>query len=79
MEKALGLLKDGRDILFDIDWQGTQQLETAFGNDLVSIFILPPDMVELELEGKLNLDGEILDTRGIADIRASRPLEFIRL
>ena len=37
------------------------------------------DMVELELEGKLNLDGEILDTRGIADIRASRPLEFIRL
>lgn len=41
-------LKAGRDILFDIDWQGTQQLETAFGNDLVSIFILPPDMVELE-------------------------------
>ena len=41
-------LKAGRDILFDIDWQGTQQLETAFGNDLVSIFILPPDMTELE-------------------------------
>ncbi|MCM8558471.1 guanylate kinase [Sphingomicrobium sediminis] len=41
-------LKDGRDILFDIDWQGTQQLETAFGNDLVSIFILPPSMRELE-------------------------------
>ncbi|WP_265530578.1 guanylate kinase [Sphingomicrobium marinum] len=41
-------LKAGRDILFDIDWQGTQQLETAFGNDLVSIFILPPDMAELE-------------------------------
>ncbi len=41
-------LKAGRDILFDIDWQGTQQLETAFGNDLVSIFILPPSMGELE-------------------------------
>ncbi|WP_260483362.1 guanylate kinase [Sphingomicrobium flavum] len=41
-------LKAGRDILFDIDWQGTQQLETAFGNDLVSIFILPPSMAELE-------------------------------
>src|SRR4030095_4412738 len=35
-------LRDGRDILFDIDWQGTQQLKTAFGNDLISIFILPP-------------------------------------
>ncbi|WP_255554562.1 guanylate kinase [Sphingomicrobium clamense] len=41
-------LKAGRDILFDIDWQGTQQLRSAFGNDLVSIFILPPSMKELE-------------------------------
>ena len=41
-------LKKGRDILFDIDWQGTQQLKYAFGNDLVPIFILPPSMDELE-------------------------------
>jgi guanylate kinase len=41
-------LRDGRDILFDIDWQGTQQLKFAFGNDLVPIFILPPSMAELE-------------------------------
>ena len=41
-------LKDGRDILFDIDWQGTQQLEYAFRTDLVRIFILPPSMGELE-------------------------------
>lgn len=41
-------LKQGRDILFDIDWQGTQQLKYAFGNDLVPIFILPPSMDELE-------------------------------
>ena len=41
-------LKDGRDILFDIDWQGTQQLEYAFRTDLVLIFILPPSMKELE-------------------------------
>ncbi|MEO7277833.1 MAG: guanylate kinase [Sphingomicrobium sp.] len=41
-------LRDGHDILFDIDWQGTQQLKTAFGNDLISIFILPPSMEELE-------------------------------
>jgi guanylate kinase len=41
-------LREGRDILFDIDWQGTQQLKFAFGNDLVPIFILPPSMAELE-------------------------------
>ena len=41
-------LKAGRDILFDIDWQGTQQLQAAMGEDLVTIFILPPSMAELE-------------------------------
>ena len=41
-------LKAGRDILFDIDWQGTQQLQAAMGEDLVTIFILPPSMRELE-------------------------------
>jgi guanylate kinase len=39
----------GRDVLFDIDWQGTQQLQqTDAGSDLVRVFILPPSMVELE-------------------------------
>ena len=41
-------LKEGRDILFDIDWQGTQQLHSAMGEDLVRIFLLPPSMEELE-------------------------------
>jgi len=41
-------LREGRDILFDIDWQGTQQLHSAMGEDLVRIFILPPSMTELE-------------------------------
>ena len=41
-------LRAGRDTLFDIDWQGTQQLEYAFRTDLVRIFILPPSMKELE-------------------------------
>jgi guanylate kinase len=41
-------LKAGSDILFDIDWQGTQQLQAAMGEDLVRIFILPPSMEELE-------------------------------
>ncbi|MDD4616696.1 MAG: guanylate kinase [Alphaproteobacteria bacterium] len=38
----------GRDVLFDIDWQGTQQLKEKARNDLVSIFILPPSWHELE-------------------------------
>jgi guanylate kinase len=41
-------LREGRDILFDIDWQGTQQLKAAMGEDLVSVFLLPPSMAELE-------------------------------
>jgi len=41
-------LKEGRDILFDIDWQGARQLEPDFGEHLVTIFLLPPSMVELE-------------------------------
>ncbi len=41
-------LAQGRDILFDVDWQGTQQLrQTQAGSDLVSIFLLPPSMDEL--------------------------------
>src|ERR1700753_641582 len=41
------VLSEGRDMLFDIDWQGAQQLREALGSDVVSIFILPPSMREL--------------------------------
>jgi guanylate kinase len=41
-------LAAGRDVLFDIDWQGTQQLKERAREDLVSIFILPPSHDELE-------------------------------
>ncbi len=41
-------LQNGRDIVFDIDWQGAQQLTQAAADDLVKIFILPPNMRELE-------------------------------
>ncbi len=41
-------LRDGRDVLFDIDWQGTQQLREKARTDLVSVFILPPTAKELE-------------------------------
>lgn len=45
VEAALG---EGRDVVFDIDWQGAQQLTQAAADDLVKIFILPPNMHELE-------------------------------
>jgi guanylate kinase len=45
VERALA---EGRDVLFDIDWQGTQQLKQEMREDLVSIFILPPSTEELE-------------------------------
>ena len=44
VEKAL---RSGRDVLFDIDWQGTQQLREKARDDLVSVFILPPTIREL--------------------------------
>jgi guanylate kinase len=45
---VLEALKAGRDVLFDIDWQGTQQLREKARVDLVSVFILPPSVRELE-------------------------------
>jgi guanylate kinase len=58
-------LKQGRDILFDIDWQGTQQLAAAMGEDLVTIFILPPSMPELErrLRSRATDTEEVIRTR----------------
>jgi guanylate kinase len=41
-------LTAGRDVLFDIDWQGTQQLREKARSDLVSLFVLPPSIDELE-------------------------------
>lgn len=41
-------LSAGRDVMFDIDWQGTQQLEESASSDLVKVFILPPSGQELE-------------------------------
>lgn len=45
VERILGA---GRDVLFDIDWQGTQQLREKARGDLASIFVLPPTALELE-------------------------------
>ncbi len=45
VEKALS---EGRDVLFDIDWQGAQQLFQQAGGDVVRVFIFPPSLTELE-------------------------------
>ena len=49
-------LAEGRDVLFDIDWQGTQQIKAQARDDLVSVFILPPSIAELER--RLNKRGQ---------------------
>lgn len=45
---VMDALAAGRDVLFDIDWQGTQQLSDKARNDLVTVFVLPPSIPELE-------------------------------
>ena len=47
-KQVMDSLRTGRDVLFDIDWQGTRQLAQNCRDDLVSVFILPPTLDELE-------------------------------
>jgi guanylate kinase len=58
-------LKNGRDVLFDIDWQGTQQLREKARDDLVSVFILPPSVRELErrLKRRAQDSNDIIGSR----------------
>ncbi len=58
-------LKEGRDFLFDIDWQGTQQLYQKDAQDVVSVFILPPSLDELRrrLEARAQDSAEVIDGR----------------
>lgn len=59
------LLKAGRDVLFDIDWQGAQQLHQIAGGDVVRVFILPPSIEELErrLRGRATDSNEVIEGR----------------
>jgi guanylate kinase len=58
-------LATGRDVLFDIDWQGTQQLRDKARGDLVNVFVLPPSIPELErrLRERAQDDYEIINRR----------------
>jgi guanylate kinase len=53
-EAVMASVKDGRDVLFDIDWQGCQQLTEKMSGDLVRVFILPPSggVLETRLRGR---------------------------
>jgi len=59
------VLAAGRDVLFDIDWQGTQQLREKARADVVSVFILPPSAVDLEkrLHSRAQDSGQVIRSR----------------
>jgi guanylate kinase len=61
-------LAEGRDVLFDIDWQGAQQLYQQAGGDVVRIFIFPPSMEELERR----LRARRTDSDAVIDGRMAR-------
>ncbi|MGA1801250.1 guanylate kinase [Rhizobium sp. HT1-10] len=64
-------MAEGRDMLFDIDWQGAQQLQDKMSADVVSVFILPPTMTELQsrLHRRAEDSEEVIATR-LANSRA---------
>jgi guanylate kinase len=62
------ILAAGRDVLFDIDWQGAQQLFQLAGGDVVRVFILPPSLTELHER----LIKRATDTTEVIDARMAR-------
>ena len=66
-------LEQGRDILFDIDWQGAQQLHQIAGGDVVRVFILPPSMVEL----RERLVRRATDAMSVIDARMARAMNEV--
>jgi len=61
-------LKEGQDCLFDIDWQGTQQLIQKDKQDVVAVFILPPSIGEL----RRRLEARAQDSASVIDARMDR-------
>jgi guanylate kinase len=64
-EPVESAMAEGRDMLFDIDWQGAQQLQEKMSADVVSVFILPPTMTELQsrLHRRAEDSEEVIQTR----------------
>ena len=72
-DPAEKVMRQGRDMLFDIDYQGGRQLMEKAGGDVVSIFILPPSMEEL----KRRLVRRAEDTQEVIEKRLANALEEI--
>jgi guanylate kinase len=70
-EPVEAAMAEGRDMLFDIDWQGAQQLQEKMSADVVSIFVLPPTMTELQsrLHRRAEDSQQVIATR-LANSRA---------
>ena len=81
-EAVEGALEQGRDVIFDIDWQGTQQLAEMARDDLVTLFILPPSARELEnrlrnrSKDTLETDTQIRDRMSKANDEMSHYSEY---
>jgi guanylate kinase len=72
-KQVMQALEDGFDVLFDIDWQGTRQLAERCKEDLVSVFILPPSLEELE--GRLRRRAQ--DSDDVVKKRMARAIDEI--
>ena len=62
---VMAALAAGKDVLFDIDWQGTQQLRQRARDDVVAVFVLPPSKRELErrLRARAQDSDDVVRTR----------------
>lgn len=76
---VMASIEAGRDVLFDIDWQGKQQLEETARDDLVAVFILPPSRAALEdrLKRRAQDSDEVVAQRmAMADAEISHYAEY---
>ncbi len=72
-------IESGKDVLFDIDWQGTQQLMNSLQDDLVKVFVLPPSAKELEkrlLKRNQDTDKTVKDRMSKASNEISHYAEY---
>lgn len=75
-------MSEGRDMLFDIDWQGAEQLAEKMRTDVVSVFVLPPSMAELKdrLHRRAEDDDDVIAKRlknAIQEIEHWRDYDFV--
>jgi guanylate kinase len=68
-------LKEGRDILFDIDWQGAMSIHASLPNDVVRVFVLPPSIAEL----RRRLHARAQDAEDVIERRLGRAQGEIRM